>query len=173
MGYTRDENGLFMRGRLIEPLTAEHEAYGETLYLGKIEIMRLSGTAATLPITVPGRLMKGFRIGDTIECCRADCGHVNSVTLTGCICRETVFRTTPFGREITDMLIAVNRDYKKAAYIPCIAWGGAAHAAKELCIGARVRIEGRLQSRQYTKNENGIMLEKTAYELTIARLERR
>ena len=67
MGYTRDENGLFMRGRLIEPLTAEHEAYGETLYLGKIEIMRLSGTADTLPITVPGRLMKGFRIGDTIE----------------------------------------------------------------------------------------------------------
>lgn len=58
------------------------------------------------------------------------------------------------------MLIAVNRDYKKADYIPCIAWGGAAHAAKELCIGARVRIEGRLQSRQYTKNENGIMLEK-------------
>ena len=47
MGYTRDENGLFMRGRLIEPLTAEHEAYGETLYLGKIEIMRLSGTADT------------------------------------------------------------------------------------------------------------------------------
>ena len=108
-----------------------------------------------------------------IECCRADCGHANSVTLTGCICRETVFRTTPFGREITDMLIAVNRDYKKADYIPCIAWGGAAHAAKELCIGARVRIEGRLQSRQYTKNENGIMLEKTAYELSIARLERR
>lgn len=67
MGYTRDENGLFMRGRLIEPLTAEHDAYGETLYLGKIEIMRLSGTADTLPITVPGRLMKGFRIGDTIE----------------------------------------------------------------------------------------------------------
>ena len=59
MGYTRDENGLFMRGRLIEPLTAEHDAYGETLYLGKIEIMRLSGTADTLPITVPGRLMKG------------------------------------------------------------------------------------------------------------------
>ena len=98
---------------------------------------------------------------------------MNSVILTGCICRETVFRTTPFGREITDMLIAVNRDYKKADYIPCIAWGGAAHAAKELCIGARVRIEGRLQSRQYTKNENGIMLEKTAYELSIARLERR
>lgn len=201
MSYTRDENGLFMRGRLIEPLTAEHEAYGETLYLGKIEIMRLSGTADTLPITVPGRLMRDFRTGDTIElsgelrsynrqiggtnrlllrpfarrieCCLADCGHVNSVILTGCICRETVFRTTPFGREITDMLIAVNRDYKKADYIPCIAWGGAAHAAKELCIGARVRIEGRLQSRQYTKNENGIMLEKTAYELSIARLERR
>ena len=67
MGYTRDENGLFMRGRLIEPLTAEHEAYGETLYLGKIEIMRLSGTADTLPITVPGRLMRDFRTGDTIE----------------------------------------------------------------------------------------------------------
>ena len=142
MGYTRDENGLFMRGRLIEPLTAEHEAYGETLYLGKIEIMRLSGTADTLPITVPGRLMRDFRTGDTIElsgelrsynrqiggtnrlllrpfarrieCCRADCGHVNSVTLTGCICRETVFRTTPLGREITDMPIAVNSDYKKA-----------------------------------------------------------
>ena len=111
MGYTRDENGLFMRGRLIEPLTAEHDAYGETLYLGKIEIMRLSGMADTLPITVPGRLMKGFRIGDTIEfngelrsynrhvdganrlllrpfarrieCCRADCGHANNALRAG------------------------------------------------------------------------------------------
>lgn len=201
MGYTRDENGLFMRGRLTEPLIAEHEAYGETLYLGKMEIMRLSGAADTLPITVPGRLMRDFCVGDTIELsgelrsynrrtdganrlllrafaqrieqCRADCGHINSVVLTGCICRETVFRITPFGREITDMLIAVNRDYKKADYIPCIAWGSAAHTAKELCVGARVRIEGRLQSRRYTKNENGIMLNKTAYELSCARLERR
>ena len=198
MGYTRDENSLFLCGRLAEGLVAEHEAYGETLYVGAMDVMRLSGTVDTLPITVPGRIMQDVSPGDYIElrgqlrsynrhyengsrllirafardiaiktepvCC------ANSVLLTGSICRPTVFRVTPFCREITDILLAVNRDYKKADYIPCIAWGSAAHIAAGLSVGARIRIEGRLQSRSYTKTENGVSEVRTAYELSCTHL---
>ncbi len=199
MSYTRDENGLIMRGTLVRPLTAEHEAYGETLYVGAIEILRLSGTADTLPITVPARAMKPLSLGDTVEIggelrsynrhmdgasrllirpfakriVRVDgqLAPLNMVTLSGSVCRPTVFRVTPFGREITDLLIAVNRSHGKADYIPCIAWGSAAHAAKELSVGTRISVEGRLQSREYTKNENGSTYAKTAYELSCIRLD--
>lgn len=199
MSYTRDENELIMRGTLVKPLIAEHEAYGETLYVGAIEILRLSGKADTLPITVPARAMKQLYVGDTVELggelrsynrhvdgasrllirpfakriarCDNQSVPLNTVSLSGSVCRPTVFRVTPFGREITDMLIAVNRSHGKADYIPCIAWGSAAHAAKELSVGTRVSIEGRLQSREYTKNENGSALAKTAYELSCIRLD--
>lgn len=199
MGYIRDENELMLRGTLVQPLSAEHEAYGETLYVGAVEIIRLSGAADTLPITVPGRIMQVFAPGDIIElsgelrsynrhmdganrlllrpfakrisAANAALPPFNAVTLSGSVCRPTVFRVTPFGREITDMLIAVNRDHGKADYIPCIAWGSAAHMAKDICIGTRVKIEGRLQSRAYTKNENGRAQAKTAYELSCIRLD--
>ena len=92
--------------------------------------------------------------------------------MNGYLCKTANYRTTPFGREITDMLIAVNRSYNKSDYIPCIAWGRNARYCENLEVGDHVKIWGRIQSRQYQKkhanDENQI---KTAYEISITKLE--
>lgn len=96
----------------------------------------------------------------------------NDIFLNGFICKPPVYRTTPFGREIADVLMAVNRSYNKSDYIPCIAWGRNAKFAGNLNIGDNVKIWGRMQSRNYQKKfENGETEEKTAYEISISKLE--
>ncbi|MCX7921856.1 MAG: single-stranded DNA-binding protein [Clostridia bacterium] len=96
----------------------------------------------------------------------------NQIFLNGYICKKPVYRTTPFGREITDMLIAVNRPYNKSDYIPCIAWGRNARYSESLIIGDNIKIWGRIQSREYQKKlENGEVLTKTAYEVSISKME--
>ncbi len=96
----------------------------------------------------------------------------NSLYLDGFICKAPVYRTTPFGREITDILIAVNRSYNKSDYIPIIAWGRNARFAKNLCVGDNVRIWGRIQSRNYQKRiSEEETVTKTAYEVSINRME--
>ncbi len=96
----------------------------------------------------------------------------NQVTLNGYICKKPIYRTTPFGREITDILLAVNRAYNKSDYIPCISWGRNAIFANKLNIGENLLISGRMQSRIYQKKlENGEVEEKTAYEVSISKLE--
>ena len=98
--------------------------------------------------------------------------HPNEVFLNGYLCKETKFRTTPFGREITDMLIAVNRSYNKSDYIPCIAWGRNARYCEKLEVGDHIKIWGRIQSRRYQKkNENESYDTKTAYEVSVTKLE--
>jgi len=96
----------------------------------------------------------------------------NDVFLDGYLCKPAIYRTTPFGREIADLLIAVNRSYNKSDYIPCIAWGRNARYAGKLEVGHHVRLWGRMQSRQYQKklDENNI-LEKTAYEVSVSKIE--
>lgn len=98
--------------------------------------------------------------------------NINSIYLNGYICKQPVYRTTPFGREIADILLAVNRSYNKSDYIPCIAWGRNAKYAENLKIGDNVKIKGRIQSREYQKRmgENEVQ-NKTAYEVSVARLE--
>lgn len=96
----------------------------------------------------------------------------NEVYLNGYICKMPVYRTTPFGREITDILLAVNRSYNKSDYIPCIAWGRNAKFASRLNIADNVKIYARMQSREYQKKLiTGEILNKTAYELSISKLE--
>lgn len=97
--------------------------------------------------------------------------YINEIILYGYICREPIYRTTPFGREITDLLIAVNRAYNKSDYIPCIAWGKNAKYSKLLGVGDKVSIEGRIQSREYQKkiNENEFVT-KTAFEVSISKI---
>jgi len=96
----------------------------------------------------------------------------NEVQLNGYICKPPIFRTTPFGREIADILVAVNRSYNKSDYIPCIAWGRNARFASRLTIGESIRIWGRMQSRGYQKkSEDGQTLERTAYEVSISKIE--
>ncbi len=98
--------------------------------------------------------------------------HNNEVELLGYICKEPVYRSTPFGREITDALLAVNRHYNKSDYIPCIVWGKNAKFISKLEVGTKLKVWGRLQSRNYQKRlDNGEVIEKSAFELSISKLE--
>jgi hypothetical protein len=97
----------------------------------------------------------------------------NEVVLEGYLCKPAIYRTTPFGREICDMLFAVNRSYNKSDYIPCIAWGRNARYAGKLNVGDHMRIWGRMQSRQYQKkyDDGATIVEKTAYELSVSKID--
>lgn len=96
----------------------------------------------------------------------------NIISLDGFICKTPIYRKTPLGREIADMLIAVNRPYGKSDYIPCIAWGRNARFAENLEVGTRLRIEGRIQSREYQKKISDEETEtRTAYEVSISKME--
>ena len=96
----------------------------------------------------------------------------NEVTLIGYICKKPVYRQTPFGREIADILLAVNRAYSKSDYIPCIAWGRTARFCENMEVGTEVKIVGRVQSRQYEKKyEDGTVENKVAYEVSVGSLE--
>ena len=97
----------------------------------------------------------------------------NEIVLNGFICKPPVYRTTPFGREIADLLLAVNRSYNKSDYIPCIAWGRNARYAGQLQVGENIRVYGRMQSRAYQKKKpDGQVLEKTAYEVSLSKIEK-
>lgn len=96
----------------------------------------------------------------------------NEVQLVGHICRKPIYRKTPFGREIADILVAVNRAYNKSDYIPCITWGRNARFCENVAVGTEVRIVGRVQSREYEKkHEDGTVEKKVAYEVSVASLE--
>ena len=96
----------------------------------------------------------------------------NEVVLIGFICKKPIYRQTPFGREISDLLLAVNRAYNKSDYIPCIAWGRNARFCQNLEVGAQVKVVGRVQSRTYEKkHEDGSVETRVAYEVSIGSLE--
>ena len=96
----------------------------------------------------------------------------NQIYLNGYVCKKPIYRTTPFGREIADILLAVNRPYNKSDYIPCIAWGRNARFSQHLEVGTNIRLWGRVQSRSYQKKlENGDVVTKTAYEVSISKME--
>ena len=102
-----------------------------------------------------------------------DIKNPNSLYLNGYICKEPVYRTTPFGREITDMLLAVNRTYNKSDYIPIIAWGRNARFGKSLKVGDNIKIKGRIQSRTYQKRiSEEETVTRTAYEVSVNRIEK-
>ena len=88
----------------------------------------------------------------------------------GYICKEPVYRKTPLGREIADVLIAINRTYRKSDYVPCILWGRNAKFCETLKVGELVKLSGRIQSRTYEKKlDNGQLIKKTAYEVSVSK----
>ena len=123
-----------------------------------------SGEGSKLILTLFAR---DLRISDDCEKCE------NEIYLNGYICKPVVYRVTPFGREIADILVAVNRAYNKSDYIPCIAWGRLARYAQNLSMGDMISISGRMQSRIYEKTlPDGSVVEKNAYEVSIGSLEK-
>ena len=100
-----------------------------------------------------------------------DTKNPNSIELNGFICKKPVFRTTPSGREISDVLLAVNRSYNKSDYLPCISWGRNARYTQSLKVGDNIKVWGRIQSREYQKHkEDGEVFTKVAYEISVSKL---
>lgn len=193
-------NRIVAVGRLEGGLELSHEVMNEPFYTGTLLVKRLSGAVDRLPVTIPGKLMallpqedcqlmmsgqvrsynkvvEGagrlmvtlFAQGITPS---ADNETLNKVALTGALCKPPIYRSTPFGREICDMMLAVNRAFGKSDYIPCIAWGRNAQYASRFGVGDRVRLTGRLQSREYQKLlESGEYLSRNAYEVSCFTLE--
>jgi len=106
--------------------------------------------------------------------CSVDTGeaeHMNEISIQGFICKTPIRRTSPLGREICDLMIAVNRPYNKSDYIPAIAWGMNAARCESLQVGDKVMLQGRIQSRNYRKTiEDGSQVMKTAYEVSVVRI---
>ncbi len=188
-------------GRVHSLPVFDHNIYKEDFYSFFIEVERLSGVSDILPVTVSAKLLFGMdlEIGTAVdirgqirsynkmvgERSRLDlrifaleieeadiCRNINSVEIEGSLCKDPSYRTTPFGREIADMLIAVNRFFNKSDYIPAIAWGRNARFASMAETGDSLMVSGRLQSRKYEKKlEDGTIEERTAYELSCNTLD--
>lgn len=198
-----DTNVVNLRGELDEELEFSHEIFGEKFYNAKIKINRLSDSYDTLPMTISERLLqevdyKNNKMVSVIGQLRSynkninnknrlvltifareikpledDNKDPNSIFLDGYICKDPIYRKTPLGREITDLLVAINRPYNKSDYIPSIVWGRNAKFAKGLKIGDRIQMWGRVQSREYEKKlENGDVLKKVAYEVSISKIKK-
>ena len=196
----KSSNKVFIKGEIVAEAKYSHEVYGEGFYETEILVKRLSGKADVLPITISEKLMETHCVSVGSEICAIgqfrsynkieggksklvltvfireiidgkDVQNPNCIVLFGYICKPPVYRTTPFNREIADVLVAVNRAYNKSDYIPCIAWGRNARFVKNLGVGEKIALSGRIQSREYTKKlsetESKVM---TAYEVSISKL---
>ena len=201
MNYATEKNNkVYLMGEIVSDATFSHEVYGEGFYEFFVKVLRLSGQADILPVTLSERLIqdgmlcKGksicalgqFRSYNKMEngksrlmltvfirelLSSAPGKNPNSILLGGYICKPPIYRTTPFNREIADILIAVNRAYNKSDYIPCIAWGRNARFVKNLCVGDKIAVSGRIQSREYQKklSETEVKM-MTAYEVSVSKL---
>ncbi len=195
----KSTNSVFLQGRVATPPTYTHDLYGEKFYEFKLDVPRLSEHLDEIPITVSEALLSGISEGGLIgisgqfrsfnrpegERSRLilsvfareilapqDDVNPNTAELIGYICKPPVYRTTPFNREICDVLLAVNRAYSKSDYIPCIAWGKNARLIRDAAVGQKLEVAGRIQSRQYTKRlEDGSSSIRTAYEFSIGSVE--
>ncbi|MDO4568109.1 MAG: single-stranded DNA-binding protein [Clostridia bacterium] len=155
------------------PITVSGELLSELDMLCEGERLSVSGQlrsynklvegSGRLVITVFGKNI--IKLSKEAEC-------DNEIRLVGSVCKPVVYRKTPLAREITDILLAVNRAYGKSDYLPCIAWGKNARSLQTLSVGDSISIVGRLQSREYTKrDENGNTSVRTAYEVSINEYE--
>ena len=197
---TEKNNRVYFMGEIVSEATFSHEVYGEGFYEFYVKVLRLSGQADILPVTISERLIQGndLKIGSTLcalgqfrsynklEGGRsrlmltvfvreiveiAPSKNPNSIVLSGYICKPPVYRTTPFNREIADLLVAVNRAYNKSDYIPCIAWGRNARFVQNLRVGDRIALSGRIQSREYQKRlSEEEVVTMTAYEVSVSKL---
>ncbi len=192
-------NHALLVGEALEEPAFSHASHGEDFFLAPVQSLRLSGTADVLNVLLPRTLLEQcpVRAGERVRLegevrsynNRSGVGHRlvitllaqsvtwdatgaddNRVTLAGALCRRAVYRRTPLGREIADVMLAVNRRYGRADYLPCIAWGSIAQKCSQLEVGTLLRLGGRLQSRAYTKMTEDGPVNKTAYEVSIMTL---
>ena len=175
-----ENNYLTLVGKVTGDKKFSHEIYGERFYIFNLEIPRLSGNEYNSYENGKNRLILTVFAKDVVEVKDEEEENemakkdeiTNEVVLIGFICKKPIYRQTPFGREISDLLLAVNRAYNKSDYIPCIAWGRNARFCQNLEVGAQVKVVGRVQSRSYEKkHEDGTVETRIAYEVSIGSLE--
>ncbi len=200
MNYSTEKNNkVYIYGEIVSEAVFSHEVYGEGFYEFYVKVMRLSGQADILPVTVSERIMTEemkvggyicalgqFRSYNKVDGAKSrlmltvfvrelleapPVKNPNSIVLSGYICKPPVYRTTPFNREIADLLVAVNRSYNKSDYIPAIAWGRNARFVRNLAVGDKIALSGRIQSREDQKKQpDESFVSMTAYEVSISKL---
>ena len=189
-----EQNNILLRGSLCQLPEFSHENHGRRFYRFLLEVPRLSGAIDTLPIitreetiyrldpsagamlTVSGQIRSHNMYENEVrrllvfvfatDIFSEDGEPVNQVHIEGPICRTPTFRRTPLGREICDVMLAVPRAFHRADYIPCILWGRNAQEVSECAVRDKLSIEGRLQSRIYTKLTSAGAFERTTYEVS-------
>ena len=194
-----NENRALLQGRAAAPPIFSHENHGMTYWVFPLEVKRLSGAEDLVNILLPGSLLDqqavaagtGLAVEGEVRSFNNRGGQgsrliislyaksmsawsgedLNQLTLAGALCKPPVLRRTPLGREICDLMLAVNRRYGRADYLPCIACSTLAERCGALQVGDGLRVEGRFQSRKYNKVENGEHQERTAYEISVMSLE--
>lgn len=187
-------NGITIRGSLTDLPVFSHENHGKRFYQFTLEVPRLSGAVDLLPViaeesvleqmdlsggdmlTVTGQIRSHNQRSDGVRhliifvfaaSVTAEDGEpINEVVLEGALCKEPIFRRTPLGREICDVMLAVPRAFHRADYLPCILWGRTAQEVSVSHVSDKVRICGRLQSRVYTKVSDSGAVQRTAYEIS-------
>lgn len=193
-------NLVKLTGMIISEPVYDHESNGEKFYRAFLEVKRLSDTEDVIPLLISERGFDlddivGKRV-DVVGQFRSHNWHdgekkrlilnvfvtelydsdseedANEIILDGFVCKDPVYRKTPLGREIADILFAVNRSYGKSDYIPCIVWGRNAVYTSGLPVGTHLKITGRIQSRKYIKRYlDGTEEERTAYEVSVSKIE--
>ena len=194
-----NENHAALRGTVDALPVFSHENHGVEYQVFPLAVPRLSGTVDRLNVVAARPLLERRPLtpGDRVEVQgevrsfnnRTGPGSrlvitlfarsvaptreepANQLTLAGVLCKPPILRRTPLGREICDLMLAVNRKYGRADYLPCIAWGALARRCGGLEVGDGLRLEGRLQSRIYQKVVEGVVQDRTAIEISVMRLE--
>ena len=199
MEHERMENDMILHGRMDDQVQVSHSNHGEVFLSFPLVVCRLSGVQDRLNILVSERLLadRNPQPGDEVTV-RGEVRSFNNrsglgsrlvitvlarqliwepgeddnrLRLTGVLCKPPVFRCTPLGRNICDLMLAVNRHYGRADYLPCISWGTLAHRCAILDVGDTVKLEGRLQSRTYTKSLEDRTEERTAFEISVMTMD--
>jgi len=201
MNYEQmNNNKLQLVGTVVKEPIYTHEVFGEGFYETVVAVPRLSEQKDFIPITISDRLLVRhevqvgnkinlvgqFRSYNKIEGEKSkllltafvrdllpidETVTPNSIEITGYICKPPIYRTTPFKREICDVLIAVNRAYNKSDYIPCIMWGRNARFVQNMKVGDKLTVVGRIQSRTYVKNlGEDKSEERVAYEVSVSKI---
>ena len=187
-------NSITVRGTLLELPRHSHENHGRQFYRFTLEVPRLSGVVDVLPViarqelvdsldptagcmlTVTGQIRSHNQYTDGkrrlmifvfASAVTAEDGEpINDVILEGTLCKDPIYRQTPLGREICDVMMAIPRTFRRADYLPCILWGRTAQEVSVCRTRDRIRICGRLQSRVYTKMTEDGCEERTTYEIS-------
>lgn len=196
-----NNNRVVLTGEVISEPVFSHETFGEGFYEVQLSVLRLSEKVDIIPVIFPEKILsdKRFAVGKTI-CIKGQFRSYNKqdkdkskliltvfareivdlnqevnpniIEIIGYICKNPIYRTTPFKREICDVLVAVNRSYNKSDYLPCIAWGRNARYIKDIEVGTKIFVVGRIQSREYQKKaDDGEIITKVAYEISINRIQ--